>query len=153
MRPMSLFEFQMALAAVAIAIGITEIVGGWGRLLRSDISVRVDWIHLLWSLNIVLLSLYYWTGMWRYNATEFAYVGQVYMLVIPTLLLVLASYAITPEVPADRTLDLREYYMANRKKVFIPLAAFMLSAYVADLVILGVGVWEWTLLISATSAT
>ena len=91
--------------------------------------------------------------MWLYNATEFAYVGQVYMLVIPTLLLVLTSYAITPEVPADRTLDLREYYMANRKKVFIPLAAFMLSAYVADLVILGVGVWEWTLLLSATSAS
>ena len=60
----------MAIAAVAIAIGITEIVGGWGRLLRSDNSLRVDWIHLLWSLNIVVFSLLYWIGMWPYDLPQ-----------------------------------------------------------------------------------
>ena len=134
---MERFEFFMTIAGVAVAIGITEIVGGWGRLLRSDTSIEVDWLHLGWCLILVVYPLQYWIGMWSYREIEFTSIGQVMMLVFPTLLVVLAQYAITPVHNSAGTLVLRDYYLAKRRFVFLPFAAFVIMSYLADVAIVG----------------
>ena len=75
--------------------------------------------------------------MWSYNQLEITYVGQIYFLVIPTVFLVIAAYAITPDVPLEGVFDVRDYYLANRIGVFLPLAMFSVAAWIADLAIAG----------------
>ncbi len=135
---MTLFEFLMALASVVIAIALTEIFAGWGRLLRSHIVPRIDWLHLGWSLVIVLYAIQYWVGIWPYRDVHFTVIYQVWFLIFPTLFIVLVSYAITPDVDPDTNLDLRDYYMSRRGPIFIGLAAFLLTAQLADVIIAGV---------------
>ena len=134
---MTLLEFLMALASVVIAIALTEIFAGWGRLLRTHIVPRIDWLHLGWSLVIVLYAIQYWVGIWPYREIEFTLIYQVWFLIFPTLFIVLVSYAITPDVDPDTRLDLRDYYMSRRAPVFIGLAAFVATAQLADVIILG----------------
>jgi hypothetical protein len=134
---MSRFEFVMMIAAVVVAIGITEIAGGWGKMVRTPARISFDWLHLGWTIYLLLLAIQYWIGMWSYNQLEITYVGQIYFLVIPTVFLVIAAYAITPDVPLEGVFDVRDYYMANRIGVFLPLAMFSVAAWVADLVIAG----------------
>ena len=95
---MTKFEFLMMIASVLIAVGMAEIVGGWGRMARSPAKVKFDWLHFGWSLLILLVAVSYWLGMWAYVDVPMEYVGEIYFLVIPTLFLVLASFAITPDV-------------------------------------------------------
>jgi len=64
---MTLFEFLMAIASVVIAMALTEIFAGWGRLLRTQIVPKIDWLHLLWTVVVVLYSIQYW---WEYGPTE-----------------------------------------------------------------------------------
>ncbi len=135
---MTRFEFLMMIAAVVVAVGMTEIVGGWGRLMRTRAVVKGDWLHLGWSIFILGVLIQYWIGMWAYNQLQIDYMGQIFFLIIPTLFGVLAAFAITPDVPMVGELDVREYYWAKRRAVFLPLAAFALLSYVADLVIVGV---------------
>ena len=135
---MTRFEFLMMIAAVVVAVGMTEIVGGWGRLMRTRAVVKADWLHLGWSIWILAILIQYWIGMWAYNELQIDYMGQIFFLIIPTLFGVLAAFAITPDVPMVGELDVREYYWAKRTAVFLPLAAFALLSYVADLVIVGV---------------
>ena len=71
---MTLFEFLMALASVVIAIALTEIFAGWGRLLRTHIVPRLDWLHLAWTLVIVLYAIQYWVGIWPYREIQFTYI-------------------------------------------------------------------------------
>ena len=134
---MSRFEFFMMIASVVVAIGMTEIAGGWGRMVRTPARVNFDWLHLGWTIYILLLSVQYWIGMWSYNQLEISYVGQIYFLVIPTIFLVIAAYAITPDVPLEGEFDVRDYYLANRIGVFLSLAMFSVAAWIADLVIAG----------------
>jgi hypothetical protein len=75
--------------------------------------------------------------MWAYNQLQIDYMVQIFFLIIPTLFGVLAAPAITPDVPMVGELDVREYYWAKRTAVFLPLAAFVLLTYFADLVIVG----------------
>lgn len=134
---MSRFEFFMMIASVVVAIGMTEIAGGWGRMVRTPAKVNFDWLHLGWTIYILLLAIQYWIGMWSYNQLEIPYVGQIYFLVIPTIFLVIAAYAITPDVPLEGEFDVRDYYLANRIGVFLSLAMFHVTAWIADLVIAG----------------
>ena len=135
---MTRFEFLMMISAVVVAVGMTEIVGGWGRLMRTRAVVKTDWLHLGWSIWILVILIQYWIGMWAYNQLHIEYIGQIFFLIIPTLFGVLAAFAITPDVPMVGELDVREYYWAKRKAVFLPLAAFVVLSFVADLVIAGV---------------
>jgi len=97
----SYFEFLMVLAGLVVAIAMTEIVSGWGRLLRTTVDVQWDWLHFGWGLCLLMLSLQYWVGMWPYHQINFEYLGQVSFLVLPTLFFVSAAYALTPEIPTQ----------------------------------------------------
>ena len=136
---MTLFEFLMAIASVVIAIALTEIFAGWGRLLRTHIVPKIDWLHLCWTVVVVLYSIQYWVGIWPYRDIGFTTIFQVWFLIFPTLFIVLVSYAITPDIKPDDDQDLREYYMARRGPIFLGLTAFVTMAQIADVVILGTG--------------
>ena len=136
---MTLFEFMMAIASVVIAIGLTEIFGGWGNLLRAHIVPQVDWLHLCWTMVVVIYAIQYWMGIWPYRNYEFIYIYQVWFLIIPTLFIVLVSFAITPNIGPDESLQLRDYYMSRRAPIFFGLAVFVTTAQLADLVIEGSG--------------
>ena len=75
---MTQFEFLMMIASVVVAVGMTEIVGGWGRLARADGEIKFDWLHLGWTIYILLLSVQYWIGMWSYRELRIEYVGQIF---------------------------------------------------------------------------
>ena len=135
---MSKFEFLMMIASVVVAVGLSEIVAGWGRLLRSDNpSIKFDWIHIGFSLIFLLGFINYWTGMWSYHPLELKYTGQIAFLVLPSLFIVLAAYAISPAVPESGPLDCRDYYLRKRKAIWFSWGTFVLSSQVADRVIAG----------------
>lgn len=135
---MTLFEFLMMIAAVATAVGITEIVGGWGRMLRSTADFHADWIHIGWSITILIWLIFYWIGMWSYSGLQIRFVAQVMFLIIPTLFGVLAAFAIMPSIPQKRqTFESRAYYLRKRKAIFIPLASFGAMSALADFVVAG----------------
>ena len=140
------------IAAVVVAVGMTEIVGGWGRLMRTRAVVKADWLHLGWTMWILVTLIQYWIGMWSYNPLQIDYMVQIFFLIIPTLFGVLAAFAITPDVPMDGELDIREYYWAKRTAVFLPLAAFVVMSFVADLVIVGVDKVEFDAMVTSVVA-
>ena len=97
---MSKFEFLMMIASVVVAVGFAEIVAGWGRLLRTErVKVEYDYLHIGFSIVLLLGFIGYWMGMWSYRPLELNYQGQIAFLVIPSLFVVLTAYAISPEPP------------------------------------------------------
>lgn len=134
---MTLFEFLMAIASVVIAIALTEMFGGWGHLLRTHILPKIDWLHLGWTIIVILYAIQYWVGIWPYRHIEFQQIYQVWFLIFPTLFIVLVAFAITPDVDPKENLDLRKYYISRRGPIFYGMAVFVAMAQLADIVILG----------------
>ena len=126
------------IAAVVVAVGMTEIVGGWGRLMRTRAVVKTDWLHLSWTILILFSLLQYWIGMWSYHELQIDRMDQIFFLIIPSLFGVLSAFAITPDVPMEGELVIREYYWTKRTAIFLPLAAYVAAALIADLVIVGI---------------
>lgn len=116
---------------------MTEIVGTWGRILRTNARVHVDPLFVGWTCYLLLLSMLLWIGMWQYQSIEFVYLGQVWMLVLPPLFLVLVSFALSPSVPDSGELDLRKFFFERRRRVFYPLAAFVVVSGLSKFLIVG----------------
>ena len=134
---MSEFEFLMVLSGFVIAIAMTEVVGGIGRQIRTRAKVKYDWLHLGWSSVALVILMLSWTSLWPYREFEFVYLAQIWMLVIPTLFLVIVAYALSPNVPANGEFHVREYFLAKRIPIFVGLSLATLMGTVAESVIVG----------------
>ena len=121
----------MVLSGVVVAVAMTEVVGAWGRILRTDASVKIEPLFVGWTCYVLLLSMLYWVSMWPYQNVEFVYMAQVWLLVLPTLFLVLVSFALTPDIPKSGELDLRSFYFKRRRRVFYSLATFIVAGGIA----------------------
>ena len=132
---MSQFEFLLILAGVVIGIAMAEIVSGWGRVVRSPIPIRFDWIQSGWTLVILLNAMIYWVGIWPYSNSGVEYLGQVFFLVAPTLFLVIIAFAITPVEFSGHQFSMRDYYMERRRPIFLFYAIFSVVSTLADYVL------------------
>lgn len=132
---MSQFEFFMIIVSVLIAIAISELVGWWGRLIRFDGKVNVDPLHLCWTVAVLIISVTYWIGIWPYAEYDIVHVGQVWALILPTLCLILVTYAITPDLVQNGNGG--DYMVDKRRSIFLALAVFLMLAVVADWVFVG----------------
>ena len=141
---MSKFEFLMMVAAVVIALAISEIVGGWGRLLRAERgSVQFDWLHLGQSIVIAMAGFQYWVGMWAYEPVEINYGFQAALLILPSFFFVVSAYAISPDPALLKNRSCRDYYMAKRPEIFLPPVASGFLSVLADGGIAGFGRLNW----------
>jgi hypothetical protein len=137
---MSQFEFFMIIASVLVAIAITEVVGWWGRLLRTGRVGEVGNINLAWSLLFICNIVLYWSGFWAYVDVDVVNFAQIWMLLLPTLFLVLVAFAITPE-GTTQSFSFKVYYEKNRKLIFFGWTLFILGAVIADAVMFQVFDW------------
>jgi hypothetical protein len=128
----SRFEYLSVLISIVIALGISEMVSSWGRLLRHRARVRQYWVHGLWSLLIALMMVQFWWGFWQYRViADWSFVGLVAVLAV-TLVMVLAALVLTPSDPIVESLDLRIHYYENTRVFFVLGLALIAQLAVVD---------------------
>jgi hypothetical protein len=133
----SRFEYLSVLISIVIALGISEMVSSWGRLLRHRVSVRHYWVHSLWSLLILMMMVEFWWGFWQFRVVdEWSFVGLVAVLA-EVLVMVLAALVLTPSEPIDEDLDLRIYFYEQHRLFFVLGLALVAQLVVVDALVGG----------------
>lgn len=113
---MTHFEYVTVLMSIVLALAISEVLSGWGRLIRERHRVRPDLLHLVWSVLVLLMLLQLWWGTWQYRHLTFERFGALLLLVAPSLAMVLATFVLMPH--GERALDLRRHYLESRRWFF-----------------------------------
>ena len=132
----------MAIASVVMAFGLGELARFWGDMIQRANRGRVGALRIVWTLFLMTMGIQYWIGMWAYVDLEFQHFRDVFALVLPSMLFVLACHAFTGEMEDDRP-EVDLYYWANRRVIFVALVVFMVSTNIADVMLLGLGVIDW----------
>jgi hypothetical protein len=126
------FEYVSVLVSILIAFGISEILSGWGHLIRTRHAVRFYWLHAAWSVFLLLLLVQFWSGMWEYRSrADWSYFAMLAVL-LDALPLIAVAVLLTPGSREEGDLDLREYYFRMRPWVFGLGAFTMLQLAVVD---------------------
>src|SRR5262245_23984908 len=134
---MSKFEFTVTIVSIVIAFALSELMAGWGRILRHHPRPRIDWLFTAWSVGVLLLGVLHWSGLWFYTNASFESLTQLFALLAPPLSLVPIAFLLSPDPKADGSLDLGTYFREISRPTFFLLAAFSILSFVADVVVGG----------------
>ncbi|MCX6561619.1 MAG: hypothetical protein NTZ26_14025 [Candidatus Aminicenantes bacterium] len=57
------------LTSIVLALGITRILTGIGKIVQLRGRIRHSWLHLLWALDVLLFLLLNWWVLFRWHTT------------------------------------------------------------------------------------
>jgi len=149
---MSQFEFFMIIASILVAIVFTEIIGGWGALLKAGKQQTSGYLYFGWSSSTLVISVSYWSGFWPYANANFDQIQKVWALLLPTIFLILSAIAIKPTQSDIESVGLANHFNEVRKRVCVSLAIATVLAVVADWVVLEVISLQFVPVVSGLTA-
>jgi hypothetical protein len=120
---MNTFDYLSILTSIVLALGITRLLTGVGKLLQERKTIKVYWVHLFWTLNVFLFLvlnwwiLYRWEGQQQWNFFLFSF-----LLLSPTIAFLL-SVILYPDLSNEK-MDYKQHFYANHRW-FFALAALL----------------------------
>ncbi len=110
---MTLFEYLGVLVSVIMGLGITHLLTGVSKVIQRRDSVRVYWVHLVWTVNILLYILVIWWGMfWWTTLQEWTFYQFLFITLYSIVLFLLTALLYPWRISDD--FDFKEYYLKNR---------------------------------------
>jgi len=135
---MSRFEYLSVLVSIVLALGISEVLVCWARLIQHRQSVRFSWLHGYWTVFVLVLMVQFWWGYWNFRVlSEWTFLS-LFLIVFETMLVVIASMLMTPGRSFEPGLDLEQLYFDNARPFFLVGAVMLLSLSSVDTLVLGI---------------
>ena len=120
---MDAFSYLSVLTSIVLALGITRLLTGLGRLLQARSRVRIYWVHLLWTLNVFLFLVLNWWILFRWSTQhEWSFFLFLFVLLSPTVAFLL-TVLLMPD-PFEEGFDPKQHFY-NNHRWFFTLAALL----------------------------
>lgn len=119
---MSSFEYLVALLSVVAALGLARALSGIAKLIHSRDQITFSWIHLLWTINILVWLVAYWWFSFALVTVD-AWTPQLLLFVLAYGAVIYFLLALLYPDQIDSGADLFAYFTKNRKWFFGTLIA------------------------------
>lgn len=128
MNKSDLFSYLSAFVTIVLAVAITDMIQSTHRLIRGRQRIKWDVTHLIFAAIVAAAIVSEFFSLWGlFEVSKISFARLMWILLIPTLFALLAYSVLPDDVPADG-LDLREFYVAERKSwIIIYTAATLLD--------------------------
>ncbi len=114
---MSAFEFLAVFISIVVGLGVTHVLHGLARIIHNRDRVQVSPLHLLWTINVLLILLLNWWVLFLW--VDFAdWSFDLYLLLIGwgVALYMLAVVLYPPDIRGDESYA--EVFERNRTWLF-----------------------------------
>ena len=120
---MDAFSYLSVLTSIVLALGITRLLTGLGRLLQARSRVRIYWVHLLWTLNVFLFLVLNWWILFRWSTQhEWSFFLFLFVLLSPTVAFLL-TVLLMPD-PFEEGFDPKQHFYNNHRWFFSARRSF-----------------------------
>jgi len=128
---MSQFEFVVVLFSLVVAFGVSELLAGWGKAYASRIRRRPYGLQIVATALLLIALLQSLWGYWGFRDVEWTF--WLFLIALsPLLVLVAATYLITPDFDLDSGADARTHYFSVAPGVMVLLATWIALGAVAE---------------------
>ena len=110
-----LFSYLAAFVTIVLAVAITDMIQSTHRLIRGRCRIQWDVTPLIFAAIVAVSIVSEFFSLWAtFNVSEISFARLIWILLIPTLLALLAYSVLPDDVPTDG-LDLKGFYLSERK--------------------------------------
>lgn len=133
---MTLFSYLSFLTSIVLALGITRLLTGFGRLLEARHHIRLYWVHFIWILNVFLFQVLNWWILFRWeSAPEWTFFLFLFVLLSPIVSFLLSVFLIPDHI--EEGADLKQHFYTNHRW-FFALAALLAPIDAIDTLLKGI---------------
>lgn len=124
---MNKFSFLLTFISLFVAIGISDLLLSFHKLLRIRTQIKWYWLLMIWAFIILLLVLNLWFGIYHYFQLDLINTsGGFFIFLLPIIFLLLTSFAILPDKPVPG-LNLKDWYFKQKNYIFTLLLLNLVS--------------------------
>jgi len=114
---MGVFEYLGVLLSVILGLGVTHLLAGLSKTIHHRKTVKVSWIHTLWTFNVLILIVIIWWGMFWWSGLQDWSFFNFLLLILYAIVLFLAASLLYPwDLPDD--LDFDAHFFETRPWFF-----------------------------------
>lgn len=122
----------MMFVSVVVAFAMSELLMGWGRLIRARERVRHPFLLAGWSLWLLMIMTYHYLGFWEYQVYDFTRVGPMLLFMAAPIMMVLLTFVVTPDLRHFQEIDLEEHFFSAKNWFFAMVFIFLALARASD---------------------
>ena len=112
-----MFSYLGVLISVILGLALTHLLRGLSKLVQLRDTVKPYWVHIVWTINIIMYVLCLWWGMyWWNNLDNWTIELFLFLATYSIVVFVLASLLYPAEFPAD--MDFEAYFYKNKTWFF-----------------------------------
>jgi hypothetical protein len=112
------FSYLSFLTSIVLALGVTNLLTGLGKLLHHRGRIVRYWVHLLWTLNVFLFLLLDWWILYRWNTQQtWTFFLFIFVLLTPIVAFLLTVLLIPEKI--EDGIDLKAHFNQNRRSFFL----------------------------------
>jgi hypothetical protein len=112
-----MFDYFGVLISIIFGLALTHVLRGLGRIIQMRHEIRPYWVHIVWTINVVIYvlsiwwSIYWWKGLGDWTFEWFLFITG-YAIAIFMWAYVLFPAEFAPGV------DFSAYFFSNRRWFF-----------------------------------
>jgi hypothetical protein len=128
------FEYVTVFISIILGLGVTQILTGIADLVHQSERVKIYWPHMVWVVIVLILHVLEWYSTFElrtFNAWRLPVF--LFVLLYPIVLFITARL-LFPFGLNDETIDLREFYYNNYRKIFLFGAILAMLSIFHDLI-------------------
>ena len=131
---MSQFEYITVLTSFVVAVGVSQLLSGWGRLYLNRSTESPYPLQVTASVLLLVALLQSIWGYWGFREVDWDF-GRFIIVLAPLLPLVGATYLIIPPAgsAASDSASPREHYFSVHRVIFALLAVWVVLGTIAEL--------------------
>mgnify|MGYP001556947271 CR=1 FL=1 len=134
---MDAFSYLSVLLSIVLGLAITQLLGGLAALVRARDRVKMYWPVPVQMAAVFLISLQLWWALFSLNETRnWTFAAFLIVLLQPVTVYLMAAF-ITPDVPPEGEVDLRERYFRETRWFFGSIVAALVVSLAKSLVLWG----------------
>ncbi len=114
---MTLFEYLSVFLSVIMGLGVTHILVGFSKTIHYRKTLKLNWVHTLWAINILIYILIIWWGMfWWSKQIDWSFFEFLLLLLYAITLFLAASLLFPWDMPGD--FDFKVHFEETRTWFF-----------------------------------
>jgi hypothetical protein len=112
-----MFDYLAILISVILGLALTHLLMGVSRLIQLRHHVRIYWVQLAWTFNVIIYVLALWWGMFWWKHLQVWTVQEFFFLTLYTIVVFLLASMLFPH-ECSEGLDCEEHFFRNKSWFF-----------------------------------
>ena len=135
------FEYLTVLVSIILALGMSEVMICWDRIIQHRDRIHFSWLHAFWTVFVLFMMIQFWWGFWNFRIITQWLLIDLLGIVTQTTLLVVGAILLIPSRHFTEEVNLEQIYFDNCRPFFLVYGVMMSGLIINDSFILGTGLY------------